>query len=39
LAAEIPVRPEVQEYVLEDANKALIELKERRIRGAKVLRV
>jgi propanol-preferring alcohol dehydrogenase len=39
LAAEIPVRPEVQEYALEDANKALIELKERRIRGAKVLRV
>jgi propanol-preferring alcohol dehydrogenase len=39
LAAEIPIRPEVQEYALEDANTALLELKERRIRGAKVLRV
>jgi len=39
LAAAIPIRPEVQEYRLEDANKALLDLKERRIRGAKVLRV
>lgn len=39
LAAEIPIKPEVQEYALEDANKALIELKERKIRGAKVLRI
>ncbi len=39
MAAEIPIRPEVQEYRLEDANKALIELKERKIRGAKVLRI
>ena len=39
LAAEIPIRPEVQEYRLEDANKALLDLKERRIRGAKVLRI
>jgi propanol-preferring alcohol dehydrogenase len=39
IAAEIPLRPEVQEYPLEDANRALGELKERRIRGAKVLRV
>ncbi len=37
LAAEIPIRPEVQEYPLEDANRALMELKRRRIRGAKVL--
>jgi propanol-preferring alcohol dehydrogenase len=37
LAAEIPLRPEYREYPLEDANKALLELKERRIRGAKVL--
>jgi len=37
LAARIPIRPEVQEYALEDANRALLELKERRIRGAKVL--
>jgi propanol-preferring alcohol dehydrogenase len=38
-AAEIPLRPEVQEYALEDANQALIELKAKKIRGAKVLRV
>lgn len=37
VAAEIPIIPEVQEYPLEDANKALLELKQRRIRGAKVL--
>jgi len=39
LAAEIPVRPEVEEYSLEDANRALLELKEGRIRGAKVLKI
>ena len=39
LAAEIPIRPEYQEYSLEEANKALVELKERKIRGAKVLRI
>lgn len=39
LAADIPIRPEVQEYPLADANRALVELKERKIRGAKVLRV
>ncbi len=39
LAAEIPLRPEVEEYPLEDANRALVEIKERRIRGAKVLRL
>lgn len=39
LATEIPLRPEVQEYPLEEANRALRELKERKIRGAKVLRV
>jgi alcohol dehydrogenase, propanol-preferring len=38
MAAEIPIRPEVQEYRLEEANTALLELKERKIRGAKVLR-
>jgi propanol-preferring alcohol dehydrogenase len=37
LAAEIPIKPEVQEFSLEEANTALIELKERKIRGAKVL--
>lgn len=39
LAAEIPLKPEVQEYPLEEANRALVELKEKRIRGAKVLRI
>jgi propanol-preferring alcohol dehydrogenase len=39
LAAEIPIRPEVEEYALEEANKALLEIKERKIRGAKVLRI
>jgi len=39
LAATIPIKPEVQEFRLEDANKALIELKERKIRGAKVLKI
>jgi len=37
LASRIPIKPEIQEYRLEDANRALIELKERKIRGAKVL--
>jgi propanol-preferring alcohol dehydrogenase len=39
LAADIPIRPEIQEYPLEEANRALVELKERKIRGAKVLRI
>lgn len=39
LAAEIPIKPEYQEYALEEANKALLELKERKIRGAKVLKI
>jgi len=39
LAAEIPIRPDVQEFPLEEANIALQELKNRQIRGAKVLRV
>lgn len=39
LAAKIPIMPEVEEFAFEDANKALIELKERKIRGAKVLKI
>jgi propanol-preferring alcohol dehydrogenase len=39
LAAAVPIRPEVQLYPLEEANRALRELKERKIRGAKVLQV
>jgi propanol-preferring alcohol dehydrogenase len=37
LAARIPILPEVQTYDLKDANKALMELKQRKVRGAKVL--
>jgi propanol-preferring alcohol dehydrogenase len=37
LAAEIPIIPDLQEFALEDANRALGELKSRKIRGAKVL--
>jgi propanol-preferring alcohol dehydrogenase len=37
LAAAIPIRPEVQTYPLEQANRALVELKRGKIRGAKVL--
>jgi propanol-preferring alcohol dehydrogenase len=39
LAAEIPIKPEVQEYGLEEANIALLEIKEKKIRGAKVLKI
>ncbi len=39
IASDLDVRPDVQEYDLLDANRALIELKKRIIRGAKVLRV
>ncbi len=39
LAAEIPIKPEVQEFSLEEANRALVEIKEKKIRGAKVLRI
>jgi propanol-preferring alcohol dehydrogenase len=39
LAAEIPIKPEVEEFALEDANRALAELKKGQIRGAKVLRI
>ena len=31
LAAEIPIKPEFQEFELEEANKALVELKERKV--------
>jgi propanol-preferring alcohol dehydrogenase len=39
LAAEIPIKPEVMEYSLGEANKALYELKRGGIKGAKVLRI
>ncbi len=37
LAAEIPITPAIKTYKLEEANRALVELKRNRIRGAKVL--
>jgi propanol-preferring alcohol dehydrogenase len=37
LAAEAGIRPEYQEYALADANQALLELRQGKIRGAKVL--
>ncbi len=39
LAAEASIRPEIQLYPLEEANQALWDLKQRKIRGAKVLQV
>ena len=39
LASRIPIKPEIQEFPLEEANTALVELKERKIRGAKVLKI
>ena len=38
-AAEIPLKPEVREYPLEGANRALLDLKAGQARGAKVLRI
>jgi propanol-preferring alcohol dehydrogenase len=38
-AAKAAIRPEYQVYALEEANVALRELKERQIRGAKVLKI
>ena len=39
LAAAIPIRPETEEFPLSAANLALLQLKNRTIRGAKVLRM
>jgi propanol-preferring alcohol dehydrogenase len=39
LAAEIPIIPEVQEFRLEEANHALMLLKQGKIQGAGVLRM
>jgi propanol-preferring alcohol dehydrogenase len=39
LAADIPIKPEMQEFALEEANRALVELRRQKIRGAKVLRI
>jgi propanol-preferring alcohol dehydrogenase len=37
LVAEAGIRPELQEFELKDANHALLEMKQGKIRGAKVL--
>jgi propanol-preferring alcohol dehydrogenase len=39
VASEVPIKPAVQEFALEEANKGLVEMKEGKIRGAKVLRI
>lgn len=39
VAAKIPIKPEVQIYKLTEANQALLDLKARKIRGAKVLKI
>jgi propanol-preferring alcohol dehydrogenase len=39
IAAEAGIKPEYQEYELKDANQALIEMKQGKIRGSKVLRM
>jgi propanol-preferring alcohol dehydrogenase len=39
LAAQAAIKPEYQEYDLKDANQALLEMKQGKIRGAKVLRI
>jgi propanol-preferring alcohol dehydrogenase len=39
IAADANIKPEYQEYELKDANRALIEMKQGKIRGSKVLRM
>ncbi len=39
IAAEIPIKPEVEVYGLIDANRALADLRKRTLRGAKVLKI
>ena len=39
LAAQVPIKPKVQTYPLQDANTALLELKRGKIQGAKVLMI
>ena len=38
-ASKIPIMPEIREYGLADVNFALMELKQRKIRGAKVIKM
>ena len=37
IAAGIPIKPQIQEFDLEEANRALLQLKHGQIRGANVL--
>ena len=37
LAARIPIKPEVEMYSFNQANDALLDLKQKHVRGAKVL--
>jgi alcohol dehydrogenase, propanol-preferring len=37
LAASIPIKPEVEIYPFQDANKALLDLKHKHVKGAKVI--
>jgi propanol-preferring alcohol dehydrogenase len=39
IAGRLPIIPDVEEYPFTDANRALVDLKEGRIRGAKVLKM
>jgi len=39
IAARIPIKPHVTEFPLEKANEALMELKGKKVKGAKVLRI
>jgi propanol-preferring alcohol dehydrogenase len=39
LAADMHIKPEVEEYALQEANRALADLKTAKVRGAKVLRM
>lgn len=39
IADDAEIKPEFQEYELKDANRALLEMKQGKIRGAKVLRI
>ncbi len=39
LAARAEIRPQVEEYPMEEANRAIIDIKFKKIRGAKVLRI
>lgn len=39
IAAQIPIKPEVQTFALKDANQGLLEIKSGKIKGAKVLAI